>query len=388
MWCNSCGNSLDDPTEDLHDPKGEFLEELGPVENPDSHHIKAVYGEKGVRILCANTGKMTKLVEQPPGEEDKDIPGGAPSDSQEPKRDPNPGPVYDLEEEKQAEDILNEVIGNPAYGLSDGQIEEVESWLRIYDGRIPPDMLQDVLYSLDGISKQKAKLMRQKYEALINKWIVDQTQENDGPPIGSMAAPPSPNPGAQGQRPQKGKSPKGGGGGQQNSRDFDHGDRREVRQGRRQDRRQEVIDTMADEMARNVASNAGQFYNDMRDIFTTLLKRKAERDPEWFFEKADAFGMDIIDELSEPSQAKTQEKHQGGERQSHEVDQEVDKAVQEMMNNGQQEPPDQRPPPETHNTVEDEPVPEGPEDMQIDQEEQQVDMEGEDEFDQIFSEGE
>lgn len=376
MWCKSCGSQLGDPTEDLHDPKGEFLpDSIGAVENPDDYHIKAVYGSKGVRILCSETGDMTKLLEHPPGEGSDGPPSGSPSGEQ---RQPQ-GDVYNLQEEKSAEGILKEVIQNPAYELSDSQVAELQSWLRIYDNRIPPDMLEDILKNLKGVSKQKSKLMRQKYEALMNKWIVEQSEPEEGPPIGSVASPPG-----GGGRP----SPRGGPPQQQHpsSRDFNGQSPNQSRQDRRIGRRQEVIDTMAEEMARNMASNAGKFYNDMREVFTTLLKKKAERDPEWFFEKADAFGFDIIDELSQPSSAREQ---QVNERTAPAVDEEVDDVLEDMINNDQHPPehpqqppqqPDQEQPSETHNTVEGEPAMEDMEDI-----EPEGEREG-DAFDEIFIE--
>lgn len=370
MWCKACGGQLGDPEEVLHDPDNELGIIEGGVSNPDSGHLKVVKGEKGVRKQCARTGQMTKLVDQPPDKEDE---GGGKEQEREPPSGGAPEPnqdkggrVYDLEEDKSAKDILIDVISNPSYELDEPQIEEVKSWLPIYNGQLPPDVMEDILSNMNGVSKQQAGLMRQKYEAMLNKWIQEQSQDDGGPPLGAVAsqptspgsAPPTPSP--KPSPPQNGGGGGGGGGTAEAQREGaeapsrnepelppealeeepepDMGlggpasEVREERRKRRMERRQDVVDEMAEEMARNMASDMGRMYSDFREIFTTLIKRKAEKDPDWFFEKADTFGMDIIEELSEPSEAKKREMEQGGS--SNTADSMVDDVMSQMGEGG------------------------------------------------------
>lgn len=359
MWCSACGDKLGDPEEDLHDPKGEFLSDMGVIENPDDHHIKVVYGEKGMRLQCSNTGQMTKLEDNPPNEGspegDASGGGGPKQKAQEQGGSTTPGGVYELKEDKDAEDVLLEVIKNDAYELKDDQISEVMSWAGIYDGKIPADMLEDILGNLSGVSNQQASLMRQKYEALMNKWLQEATSDTGGPPIGSFTPPHSPSgqggPRRPQQNPQPGQQPQPQSKPQQPSQTPDKPEQNERPQRRpptgkkrRERRRQEVADEVAQEMARNMASDAGRFYSDLRNLASTVLQRKAEKDPDWFLEKADEFGMDLINELSEPSEAKRNQEEQG--QAQPQTDAEVDQALQEMMGDqsGGGQPQPQEPP--------------------------------------------
>lgn len=371
IWCSACGDELGNPEEELHDPNGVLGVIERGIENPEDHHIKAVEIEgKGARMQCSRSGQMTKFTESPPesnsggkdggGGSDTPPKGATNDDADTGQKQPSgqssnvPGGVYEFEEDKQAEDILRKVIDNPAYELNDEQKAEVLSWAEIYDGRIPADMVEEILGNLSGVSKQKSKLMRQKYEALMNKWMQEMSSDQGGPPIGSFT-PPTP-------RPSQSKNTN-----QKPDREKIEQKKRELRQRRkqqeqqekqntgrdvgvgtkegrrnRQKRREQVVDQFAEEFARNMASDAGRFYSDMRDIMTTLIKRKAEKDPDWFFEKADSFGMDIINELSEPSDAKKEEIRNQDAKS--EPDAQIDNAVEQMMQNGEPEQPPQQPP--------------------------------------------
>ena len=359
FWCSACGYQLDDPETDLYDVEsdGELTDE----------HIKLTHGPKGDRYHCTETGQITKIIEEPPEQAaaEDEPPSGGSGQSGEPQPQPNPSPehpqgqprqpVYDLEEENDAMDLLFKVVGNPAYELDEQQVEEVGSWAEIYDGQIPPQTLENILQNMSGVSKQKASLMRQKYEALLNKWAREQAEGNRGPGIGVMAPPntagqqmPSSSGGGQASGPprQRGAPP------DRNEPEVDEqfegppedgvGEIRQDRREHRVERRQEVVDTMAEEMARNMASDAGKFYSDMREVLTTLIKKKAERDPDWFFEKADAFGMDILDELAQPSEAKQREQQAGGGQSQ--ADAEVDAVLDQMQAGGGQPEPRQQEP--------------------------------------------
>lgn len=329
-YCSACGYELGDPEEDLHDPDGLAGIVEGGVSNEGTAHIVVIDGPKGMRMQCQEMGQMAKLVNEDPGS-----PSGGEGDKAEPetpKRNPKPEKVYDLEEERSSEDLVRDVVANPVYGLNDDQIVEVGSWVEIYDGQIPPDKLEAVLGNLKGVSKQKAQLMRSKYEAMLNKQVRKQAESNRGPSIGALASPGHvpPNPG-----------PQNGGGHQgqvapQPPRQIpdrptepdDPNDIREKRRKRRVERRQDVMDEVTEEMARSWANEMGKGFAEFRDLIMTLLKSKAKKDPDWFFEKADELGVDIIEELSEPSEARKREMEMG--RGGTSADSEIDRALQEM----------------------------------------------------------
>jgi len=354
VWCKACGEKVGEPEEVLHDPDNELGIVDGGVENPDSAHIKVVSGEKGVRMQCSNTGQMTKLVDKEPSKENS---GEPPSGSGEPVRGGKERPVYDLQDDRSAKDILFDVISNPIHELTDEQIQEVGQWADMYDGQIPPDTLQEVLANLSGVNKQSSKLMRQKYEIMLTRWMQDQAKDDGGPVIGAMASPaPSPG-GSHSPSPTPGRAEAQRGGGPPPSRNHPDGtgtqetdedevsreeasDIREERRTRRVKRRQDVADEVAEQMALNIAEDMGGFYSDMRTIITTVLKRKAEKDPDWFLEKADEFGMDIIDQLSEPSQAKKKEMEEGRTKPSTDLD--IEDALSNMGGGDTQEPKAER----------------------------------------------
>lgn len=350
MYCKACGDKLGDPQEDLNDPEGEFIPDLGVIENDDAH-IDVIYRDgRGSVLRCNHVNEMgTKVLDDPPGED----PEGQPDNGSRPEPQPNgppsnggggrrqkTGEVYDLPEDKDAMDLLEEVISNPVYGLDGDQIKEVLSWGDLFDGQIPPQQLEEILSNLSGISNQKAQLMTRKYEASFNKWIKDQTDGDSGPTLGVGAgmtgnAPvqgsqgptpmpskpqPKPSPQPQGQEksePGPSEDPPGPG-----SRD---------RRTRRQQRRQEAIDEAAEEFAfqfaNNAADDAGIMFREMRDLAVTLFKKKAESDPEWFFEKAEKWDMDLFDEVMKESEHKRKQ----DEPSEPSADVDVDQALEEVM---------------------------------------------------------
>lgn len=311
--CSACESQLGEPDEELFDPREQ--------EEPDGEHFKVVTGEKGDRFQCRETGQMAKPVD--PKEEPNPDPSGAPNETQpeqEPQQEESGGRVYDLQEDKGAEDILKDVVTNPHYELEDGQIQEIRSWADEYDGHMPPDVLQELLSMMDGVAKQKASLIRQKYELKLNKLIKQQSGGGNNPSLSAIAG----SGGMGGVR-------TGGTTRQKPTKEEIQAKREQIRQeqpeppepepepsGRekRQSRRQEAVDKATEElvtkMAQNMADDFGMFYSDVRQIATTVLKRKAEKDPDWFLEKADEFGMDIIDQLSEPSEARKEQMEGGG----------------------------------------------------------------------------
>jgi hypothetical protein len=109
----------------------------------------------------------------------------------------------------------------------------------------------------------------------------------------------------------------------------------EARQHRRSRAVDKAVDEFADQFAKNLASDAGSFFSDAREIARTLLKKKAEKDPDWFFEKMDQYDMEIVDEVLEPSSQRKEELTGGGSEPS--VDSELDDAL-ESMGGGQQSP--------------------------------------------------
>lgn len=350
-YCSACGEQLGPPQEDLHDPEGKFMPDtVGKVENDDAH-IEVISREnRGEVLRCTNAGEMgAKLLEQPPGEN----PEGQPPNGAESQHQGNGGPsngaargpggggqVYDLDEDKDAMGILEDVITNKAYELDEGQIQEVMSWGEIYNGQIPPNQLQTILGNMKGVSKQQSKLMSRKYEALMNKWIREESQDDGGPALGGLPGMGTPTQGAQPssrphparakpqqpspqpqpeQDPEKEESMEPPGPGSRNRRQ------------ERQERRQEAIDKAADEFAyqfaQNAAQDAGLMFQQVREIGTTLFKKKAERDPEWFFEKAEKWDMDLFDEIMSESEAKRKQ----SEPSEPQADADVDSALENVM---------------------------------------------------------
>lgn len=334
-YCNSCGSPIGHPEEDLHDPENIMQIVEGGVSNEGSH-LKAVDTAKGPRLFCRPTGKMTKIVDEEPGNQDdqeEDTPSGG-----EPEEEPEESPqrrtqeeVYDLQENKSPEQLVAQVVTNEIYGLNDGQINEMQDWVGIYDGRIPPDRFEEILRDFDGVSKQKARLMRTKYEVMLDREMRRQADDR-GPSIGATAsagampqqrggpsrtpAPPQPPPSTSDS---------------EEERSMD--DLRKERRYRRVERRNDALDTaaeqFADAAARQMAEDFGGLFGDLREVLYTAFKKKAEKDPDWFFEKAEKWDLDILDTLLEPSEARKREM-QDQEPDLSEVDSEIDEALREL----------------------------------------------------------
>lgn len=378
-YCKSCGYELGDPHNDLHDPDGlsEMAQKLGePVSNPDSAHLVVKDGEKGWRYYCSETGQVSTIVSEPPGVEGEGG-GGSETKEEQPKR--RSGEVYDLDEEKSALDVLLEVAKSPFLDLSREQLEELEDWAEDYNGQIPPDILVDIIGNFNGVNKQTAKLAKQKYEVKLNRWVRNQTQEDDGPPIGISQQPTAPQNGGQRRRKRPRQPQRQGGGGssgqeqqKQSSEEEPNrrrrrrqsggpDDLREFRRSRRVKRRNDALDKaaekVADQMAEDMAHEMTGVVGDARDIFYTAIKRKVEKDPDWLLEKSDRWDVDLLDVFLEPSESRKEEK--GGGSGQVPVDDEVDDVLNEVLEEESSEPPfeeareePQSEPPETTNNQE------------------------------------
>ena len=347
-YCSACGEEVGNPNEQLHDPDNLLQIVEGGASNPDSAHIEAKDGPKGPRMFCTNTGQTTKIQQEPPGDGSGTDPSQGPNP--EPKREPSSGEVYDLPEETDAMDILESVIATPVFGLDDEQIGEVLSWGDIYDGQVPPDVVQNLLENLKGVSKQKSSLMRQKYEAKLNKWIQERSREQGGPSIGVQTSPPMPQQGGPSggripPQPPSNENPEGGqGGGPSESGrptpppgpEPNSTDPREERRKRRIERRNDAMDVAAQRFAeqatQQMAQDIGGIFGDMREVAYTAFKKKAEKDPDWFFEKMEQWDVDILDAVLEPSEARKEEMggSSGGGGGGFGADMDVDNALEEM----------------------------------------------------------
>lgn len=394
--CSGCGYELGDPKEEIKDPENDL--------DPDDPHFEIIRGGKGERQKCLEAGQFAR----PVGPDDDDYndvlrkynkdelvqeqPTGGPPDPQPKNEQKSQGggqsrssspsdEVFDMEEEKNQMQLLAEVVSNPHYELEDGQIQEVKAWAEDYSGQMPPDVLEDLLGNMSGVSKQKAQLMRRRYELKLNKWIQDQHNNDSGPPIGI----PGPNMGMRG----GGSNGRGGGtrnqptsptpngdtsGEEPKSDDHDpdgsrredrsvggagYSDLRKERRARRVNRRNDAADIAAEEMAKEVAPEVAreltQNFGQLFGLPGTILQAKAERDPDWFLEKADEIeeklGIDIFEEFLESSDAKKQQDNQPPQtgRSQPAVDDELDQVRNQI---DQTEPTSESddPPPEPTET--------------------------------------
>lgn len=349
MYCKACGNRVGDPEDDLHDPDNLMEIVEGGVSNPNDAHLKAADGAKGPRLYCRPTGKVTTIVKEDPNQQGE---GGAPNESR--TRSESEDPVYDVEEEKSQIRLLAETVSNPIYGLNDGQIDEIKEWAEIYDGRLPPDVLEKVVQNFSGVAKQTATLMREKYEAKINRWIREQSSDQGGPPIGVTSQPPRGRRGRSGRgspRPSPETSPEEGG---PETPDEIRRNRRQERRMRAMERRQDALDEATAEAARESIQELTATIRDGRNLLKTILTAKAEKDPDWFFEN-----FDLLQSLGEPSEARKRELE--AMEEGRQVDREVDEALQQVSEGS-----------EPDSTVEDEPLEEEPV------------MEEPDEFEEVF----
>lgn len=369
--CSQCGHPLGPSEEEIAHPEDE--------NPPDDPHFKVQIRDDGEeRLQCIDTGRLAS----PAGPEDNNIGGdnlsypelfkkhhgelppgmgegggevGQQSGSGG-RQQPTPGGIYDVKEEKDQMDLLRDVITNPRYGLNDEHIQEVQGWAVDMDGRLPPNTLEDILKNLKGVQKQTAKLIRQRYELKLNRWMRDHQSGEEGPPIGvttgPMPAQSGSSPGNQGATPTpRGKQKSGNQ--SQEEQPSDTPDRqprgrpspspnnlREYRRTRRTQRRQETMDIAAqrvaeqaaDEIARELITDFGRYFS----LPAKILEAKIEKDPDWALEKAEQFDIDIM-ELMEPSEKRKKEKQQQEKRDAPQVDNEVDNALQEVRENGQEQ---------------------------------------------------
>lgn len=331
--CSVCGEPLGNPSDEIGDD-GHFSKVEG--RQPDDP-----------RFRCGSTGQIThpESAAVPKSEYD----GGTP-DEPEPasqaanQKQQNREKGLDLGEDLEPLDILQDVLSNPIYELSNAQINEVISWAEEFDdGMIPPDSLEDILGLLEGISKQKAQLMRQKYELKIQRWMREQSHGDGGPPIGVMGR----RRGGQKNniRISRGRS------GQNDAPSRTSNINRNLSQtdqiddeperviDRRRKKAQERVDEFANEFldsfASNVGDDVGRFYSDIRGVVVTALNEKAKRDPDWVIEKLETLGgFEIINELMDESDAKKREK--AAQQSQMSVDAEVERAAASINDNNQQ----------------------------------------------------
>jgi len=341
--CSACGTTVGDPEDEIGHP-----DESGGPEDP--HFVIQERKDGELRAQCTESGQLAaviagnKRINPISGEVTGTVEGEGEGEDREPTQEPEPDPepteqpqqsrnsqVYDLPEDRDQEDVLMEVVSNESYGLSNEQIKELHSWSQDYDGQMPPDAVQEVLSLMNGINKQTAKLIRERYELRLNKWIREQNKEDQGPSIGAgnqrgvkqrgRSAPrptPSPTPRPKENQPKPKESP-------DPDPEPEDASRMEARQKRRSRAVDKAVDQFADEFAKNLASDAGSFFSDARDIARTLLKKKAEKDPDWFFEKMEQYDMELVDTVLEPSDQRKEELTGGSSGAS--VDNEIDDAL-------------------------------------------------------------
>lgn len=361
--CKSCETPLGPAEEEIAHPDD--------PDAPDDAHFKVQIREDGEeRLQCTQTGQLAKPVgpadegypenllpegggpPQPTDNSESDNGGGGqPQQSPTPDRSSRPSDgVYDLDEEKDQMDILQEVVSNPSYELNDDQINEIRAWAMDYNGQMPPDALEEIAGLMSGVQKQTAELMRQRYELKLNNWVRQKTSEDKGPGIGisrmpyaagGQGGPQMPRPAESGpsqeameavkaqEQSQSEPEPEPESSGEMG--DIDSGmNRREERRKDRRKRRQQAVDDAMNELAvgtaENISEEAGEGLVRARNIMFKVLESKAEKDPEWFFELADRFDVDIMD-LMEPSQARKQEMGSGGGKTQSQVDNEIDDAL-------------------------------------------------------------
>lgn len=347
-YCKVCGYELLNPEDDLHDPEGlsdVAKEHIGGPNEAEDAHLIVRDGEKGWRYYCNETGKTTSIIPNPPGgEEDGEGQGDSPNE-EAPQERPSPnrknrGRIYDIPEQKSPTEVLAEVVTRPFVGLNEDQVMEIKDWAEDYDGQLPPDMLESILGNMNGVNKQTAALARQKYEVKLNAWVQEQAQGEDGPPIGITATPPSrsrrsapqgPPRQREGSPPQESSQPPVEGSPPNNNGDIPTGDLREYRRARRTRRRNDALDAAAQTAAKQAADEvakefAEQFGFTFR-LARRVLMRKAEKDPDWFLEKAEQWDIDILDEFLSPSQARQDEMGRGGPQ----VDRDVDDALEQTL---------------------------------------------------------
>lgn len=373
--CTQCGQPLGSKSDEIEHP-----EDPDPPE--DAHFKVQIRDDDEERLQCKDTGRLASVAT--PGDENiggdnlsyaelfqkhhNTVPPGMgegqtpPSDknSQTDRPNEDSGGVYDIQPEKDQRDILKEVIDDPSYALDDEHKREIIAWADDMDGRLPPNTLEDILKNLKGVQKQTAELVRQRYELKLNKWMRDQSNAENGPPIGvtmpTMSGQsssssglgrltPIPQPQQKSENQTQTEEARTKQGRQVREAQSTSSDNlREYRRTRRTKRRQDTLDIAseqvakeaADEIAREIATNFGGLLS----IPQTVLRRKAEKDPDWFLEKAEQFDIDVVD-IMEPSEQRKKEMQDNDENVAPEVDNEVDNALESVVsgNNSSNESP-------------------------------------------------
>lgn len=338
--CSSCEEPVGPPDQEIHK-----VDDDNP---PDDPHFKEQQREDGeTRLQCLNTGQLASVITPDDPEHPMNKEEGEPEGSRGVgnSSESDGGEVFDLPKDKTQIDVLQDVVTNSHYGLKDEQISEIRDWAMDYDGQMPPSVLEKLLDNMKGVQSQTAKLIREKYELKLNKWRREQSKNDDGPPIGAltgrmggqMGTSPQPRPAT--------PTPKNveKDDNQDDDDDISFGDIGKSRRQRRVDRRQNVMDTMAEEVAEEAApmvaqelvGNLGTYFG----LPATVLEAKIKKDPDWVFEKAEQFDIDlmhIIDELMEPSDERKKELKMKARGET-EVDQELDDAVQDIESDGKSE---------------------------------------------------
>lgn len=369
--CSACGAELGHPDNEVEHPEDD--------DPPEDAHFKVQIREQddGERLQCKETGQLAQVIspdsEKHPANEG--VPEGGRDEGQRSQSGGREEPqVYDLPEEKDQMDILKDVITNPHYQLEDNQIQEVRAWAQDMNGQLPPDTLESMLKNFNGVQKQTAELVRQRYELKLNNWMREQSSRDEGPPIGisSPAPMPSPNQGGQPRR-QRGNQPRPqhatptpdtpeNSGNQsreeeslsgQEEQDRDVGGLpgdgiRTRRRARRTKRRNDAADIAAEEMAKKVAPEvAREFTQNFGRYFglpAKIIEAKVEKDPDWALEKLDKLGLDL-DDILEPSEARKKEMREEEERnRQSKVDHEVDDVL-DQVSGGTREQPEPEPQP-------------------------------------------
>lgn len=406
--CSGCGEELGDPEDEVDHPEDDST--------PDDGHFKVQIRDDGEeRFQCKENGQLARPI--PPDDPEHPANDNPPEGEGEPKaqqeisdrQEQEVGGVYDFPEEKDQIDVLADVVTNPHYGLEEPQIREIKEWAEDYDGQMPPDTLEGIISKFEGVQKQTAGLIRKRYELKLNKWMREQSQAEEGPPIGAGARPPAAQMGTPSPSPPKNPTPspdkKKGNQSQEEEmppepdiQDTGGESRsassvREARRWNRTERRNKAMDTAmqtaaqeaADEIARELASNFGGLLS----IPQTVLQRKAEKDPDWFLEKAEQLDIDVMD-LMEPSEQRKKEMGDEETNDQPSVDNEVDSALEDL--GGGSDPVSDEPNETTKSPTSEErdanPMSASPQDGFEMEEEALQDDEDEDAFDEIFGDDE
>lgn len=355
MKCSACGQELGPPSEEVKHP-----DDPDPPDDP--HFVVQVRSDGAERAQCTNTGQLASVVKGNQkispltGEVTGSVGEGGGSDRDDENSEPpqekqggREGAVYDLPEEKDQIDILEDVVTNPHYELNDDQIAEVKDWATDYDGQMPPNVLESLLKNMKGVQKQTSELVRERYELKLNKWVREQSQEDTGPPIGAVShqnginprpnrgdGRPNPTPQPQTQ-PENQKQQSEPSDAPEERKPVETGtDEKDLRRYRREsrtERRQKAADIAAEEMAKQaapeVARELTQNFGTYFGLPAKIIESKIEKDPDWAFEVAERLDVDLFD-LLEPSEARKEELKEENQQSQAAVDNELDDALDDI----------------------------------------------------------